>query len=134
MTKLLSRDDILQVQDLKTEEVDMRLFGWPGSVVVRGMTGLERGEVEYLMTLKDPVKQEDNQKKFRALTLVRCIVDQEGKPLFRPSDVDSLSTKAASALDHLTDIAQKLSGYRQADLEAVTKNFSTGQSEDSTTG
>lgn len=132
-TKLLNRDDILKVEDIRRETVDMRPFGWPGSVVVRGLTGLERGEVEYCMTHSDPSARESFQKKFRALTLVRSLVDESGNHLFRAEDIDALSTKSAAALDYLTDIAQRLSGYRIADIQEMAKNFLEGQSEDSTT-
>jgi hypothetical protein len=133
MTKLLNRDDILKTQDIRTEKVDMRPFGWPGAVVVRGMTALERGEVEYAMGGgSDPDSRANNHKRFRALMLVRCIVDGAGANLFNDDDIEALGSKSAAAMDHLTDIAQRLSGYRQIDLDITLKNLPEGRSEDST--
>jgi hypothetical protein len=124
----LTREQILNADDRKREEVDMNPFGWPGSVWVQNITGLERGKFEEAMQDKGSFP------KFRALLLVYCIVNDDGKRLFNSeSDVDALNTKNAAALDHLYDKAQKLCGWRKADIDDLTKNLSTGQSDDSTT-
>lgn len=135
MTKLLCRDDIIKARDIRVEKVDMVPFGWGGYVFVRGMTGLERGQFEYdMQAVLGPVREE-NQKRFRAKILVNCVVDAEvnGQKLFREQDVNALSEKSAGALDHLVDVAQKLSGYRKSDVDEMTGNLPAGQSAGSTT-
>ena len=49
---MLSREDILEADDLKTVIVDLRP-DWPGAVFVRSMTGEERGEFDLQFTGDD---------------------------------------------------------------------------------
>lgn len=129
--KLLNRDDILKAQDLKLEKVDMNAFGWGGFVNIRGMTGAQRGKFEADMGVVKGPDQAENWKRFRAKMLVMTVVDNDGNPLFREQDVDALNEKSAAALDYLFEKAQALSGYRKQDVEEMTKNLQTGQSDDS---
>ena len=131
--KMLSRDDILKARDIKRELVDMAPFDWGGSVYVKGMSGLDRGQFEVDMNLTKGPNQSENWKRFRARMLVACVVGEDDQPLFREQDVDALNEKSAAALDHLTDIAQRLSGFRRQDVDEITKNSQGGQSEGSTT-
>lgn len=131
--KMLSRDDILKARDIERELVDMSPFGWGGSVYVKGMSGLDRGQFEVDMNLTKGPNQSENWKRFRARMLVACVVGEDDQPLFREQDVDALNEKSAAALDYLTDIAQRLSGFRRQDVDEITKNSQGGQSEGSTT-
>ena len=49
----LSRDDILKAADNEPEEVDVP--EWGGSVLVRGMTGLDRAAAEELKSALEDV-------------------------------------------------------------------------------
>ena len=39
MTELMTLTDILNVSDSKFEDVDMKPFGWPGSIRIQSITG-----------------------------------------------------------------------------------------------
>lgn len=124
----LTREQILNAQDYQREEVDMTPFGWPGSVLIQSMTGLERGKFE------EGMQSQASFPRFRAMLLVYCLIDETGERLFSEvDDVDALNTKNSGALDYLYEKAQKLNRWKKEDVDALTKNLSTGQSDDSTT-
>ncbi len=136
MTKLLTRDDIIRATDIQVERVDMTPFGWGGHVFVRGQKAKERASFESYIAKAVGDSAEQNMARFRAKLLVDCVVDAEkdGKPIFSgESDVDVLNEKSAGALDYLYEVAQRLSGFRKADVDAMTKNLPGGQSDGSTT-
>lgn len=125
----LSRKDILNVVDLKTEEVNVP--EWGGSVLVRGLTGIERDAFEAsILDFKaskdgNPVMTLDN---FRAKLVVVSVVDENGEMLFQPGDVTALGQKSASALQRVFDVAQRLSGLTKEDVAQLTKNSDSAPS------
>lgn len=113
----ITREQILNVRDNKVEEVDMEPFGWPGSVFIKTMSGIERGKFEAQM------QHQSSFPRFRALLLVYCLTDEKGDLLFNDeSDVDALNTKNSAALDYLYDKAQKLNKWKREDIDELTKN------------
>ncbi len=119
---LLTRDQILKCEDIQVEKVDIP--EWGGYVFVKGMSGKERGQLEASMSLMKGAYKEDNWKLYRAKLLVLTVVDSEtnGNRIFSEDDVNALNEKSAAVLDRLTDVAQRLSGYRKQDVEEITKN------------
>lgn len=128
--KLLSRDDILKADDIKTELVEVP--EWGGAVMVRGLTGAERDALEEEVTSQRGSSVRVNLRNLRAKLVVRSVVDEQGKHLFTPADVDALGKKSAAALQRVFNVASRLSGLSREDLEELTKNSEDGQSEDST--
>jgi len=101
-----------------------------GGVVVRGMTGKQRGRFEAKMGLNKGKDQQKNWERFRAEMLVETVVDYDDQPIFRLQDVEALNEKSAEALDHLVNVARRLSGYRKEDVDEMTKNSQEDQSDD----
>ncbi len=130
--KLLTRDAILAAQDIQTEEVDVP--EWGGSVLVRGMTGAERDAFEESVLTGRGKKRDVNLKNFRARLIVKSVVDKKGDRLFTMADIDALGAKSAAALGRCFDVATRLSGMSDEDVEELTKNSEEGQSEDSISG
>jgi hypothetical protein len=119
----LSADDILGADDLKPEAVDVP--EWGGTVLVRGMNGTERDRFESAM-LADNMKGLSKDKaleNYRARLAAATMVDADGKRLFR-SDAETkrLGTKSAQALTRVVEVASKLSGLTDSDLEELTGN------------
>jgi hypothetical protein len=130
MSKYLNKDLILNVNDIKTEEVEIP--EWGGKVLVKAMNGTERDSFEASIvkgTGKDAQVDMDN---IRAKLVVRTIVGDDNKRLFNDSDAELLSKKCASALDKVFSVAQKLSGIGEQDLKDMVKNSETDPKEDST--
>lgn len=116
----LSREAILEAQDLQGELVEVP--EWGGPVYVRCMTGTERDAFESeAYTLKGK-NVEINRENFRARLLVRVLVDDLGARLFSDKDVAKLGGKSAKSLDRLFSVAMRINGLSREDVEDLTKN------------
>lgn len=125
--KYLTRDQILQADDLETREVE----AWGGVVRVRALTGTERDALE-ASTLQGKGKNKDiNLSNFRAKLCARAIVDEQGKRLFSDEDITALGRKSAGELAKIYNMAAELSGISEADVDELTKNSGSDQSDDS---
>jgi len=122
---ILTREQILGANDMKTEPVEVP--EWGGSVIVRGMTGVERDRLE-----QDSVKGKGNDAKInlinmRARMVAASVVDESGKHLFGSSDIEMLGNKSAAALTRVFTVAQRLSGFTQEDIAELTDSFTDDQ-------
>lgn len=119
----LSADDILGADDLKPEPVAVP--EWGGSVLVRGMSGTERDRFESAM-LADNMKglaKDKAMENYRARLAGACMVDSDGKRLFRSdAEVKRLGTKNAQALTRVVEVASRLSGLTDSDVDELTGN------------
>lgn len=128
-TGLLSKDAILAADDILTEEVYVP--EWKGSVIVCGLTGAAKDAYDKSIIDIKGNKRTINLDHLRAKLLVRTLVDGTRQPIFSESDIIRLGTKSASVLDRLCTIAQRLSGMRDEDAEALKKTSETIPSDDS---
>ncbi len=122
---LLNRDQILAAQDIAWEDVDVP--EWSGSVRVRGLTGEERDAYEATILKMRGTNAQLNLANARAKLAQRSMVGEDGALLFSESDIAALARKSAAALERVFDVAQRLSGLRQADIEEMTKNSVAGR-------
>ena len=113
---MLSKDDILQSDDMVTETVNVP--EWGGDVLVRTMTGSERDDFERSI-YHDGIKDFDN---IRAKLCVMSIVDKDGKKLFSLLDIEALGKKNSKALDKVFAVAKRLSGIGKQEILALKKN------------
>lgn len=125
MRKILGTEEILNASDITTEEVEVP--EWGGSVLVRALTALERDRFEASVIQGSgknaKVKLENARAKLASLT----VVDENGNRLFGPNDVTKLSQKSASALNKIFNVAARLSGITEEDMEEITQDFDDGQ-------
>ena len=117
---LLSRDQILQAQDLPTETVPVP--EWGGEVIVRGLTAAERDQFEQSIVETRGKNTKFNLRNIRAKLVVLCCVDEQGNRIFRDEDADILGRKSAVALNRVFEVAQRLSGLRPEDVEELAGN------------
>lgn len=127
--KILSAEDILNANDLKAEVVEVP--EWGGSVRIRTMTGLERDEFEAQIARQSTgeganVKVDMRGLKVKVLSLT--VVDDQGKLLFTPKQIQQLEKKSGKALDDVFQVASKLNGLGEKQLEELAKNSGGGQS------
>ena len=125
---LLTRDAILQAQDLQYEDVDVP--EWGGTVRVRTLTGRERDAFEQSVVEQKGKNTKTNLRNIRAKLVALTVIDGEGKRMFNTSDIELLGEKSANALDRLFDAARRLSGLRDEDVEELAKNSDSDQSDD----
>lgn len=119
----LSADEILDADDLKPEPVEVP--EWGGTVLVRGMSGTERDlfEAAMLNSKMNGVDKDKAMERYRARLAAACMVDAEGKRLFQgDAVVKRLGTKNAQALTRVVEVASRLSGLTDADVEELTGN------------
>lgn len=126
--KLLTKEQILGAQDIQTETVEVP--EWGGAVIVRGMSGRERDSFEASMIKGKGKSASVNLENLRAKLVSKCVVDEAGKRLFSDDDIPALAAKSASALNHVYEAAQRLSGVTEEDVDELTKNSETVQSEE----
>ena len=134
----LSRDQILKADDLATEEVAVPEWpgddGEPGTVLVRGLTGKERDSFEDSLYQQRGRQMVRNAANIRAKLVIRCVIGDDGEPLFGPEDIPVLGEKSGAALDRLWEVASRLSGMNEDDIEAMEGNSGAAPRGDSTSG
>lgn len=129
---LLSRDAILAADDREYEVVPCP--EWGGEVRLRSLTGAERDAYEQSLVQTRGKSREMNLRNARAKLVALCAVDENGKRLFTDADVNALGKKNAKPLDRLFDVARRLSGLTEDDVDRLTEDFDDAQSDASTTG
>jgi len=115
--KYLTADDILAADDRLFEDVPVP--EWGGVVRVRGLSGAERDKFEAsILDSKGRVRARNVRAKLAQL----CMVDESGRPLFAEDQIDALGRKSAAALSRVFDVAQRLSGLTDQDMEELEGN------------
>jgi hypothetical protein len=127
---LLSREDILDVDDKVYEDIEVP--EWGGEVRVRGMSGTQRDDYEASILQQNGSDRKVNLANARAKLVARCLVDADGRLLFSADDVRALGRKSARALERVFDKARELSGMTEKDVETLTENFGDDPSDDAT--
>ena len=102
---MLTRDQILKIDDIKTEEVNIP--EWGDSVKVRGLTGTERDAWEESILEQKGKNTKVKLKNARAKLVSLSVVDEEGNRIFSDGDVEALGKKSAAALDRIYEVAWK---------------------------
>lgn len=125
---MLTRDQILDLDDFEVEEVEVP--EWGGSVLVRGMTGTERDRFELGMVVhKDKLEELAG---LRGKVVSWCTLGEDRTQLFTAKDVERLGRKNSRALDRIYGVAQRLSGVTEKAAKAAEEDFTDGQNGAST--
>ena len=131
--KVLTKDMILGVDDLKKVELDMTPYGWSGSIFVRTWTGGERDLFDQSVLKNKTSDEQVNMSRMRAKIAVLSICDENGNRLFEDGDEEAVSKKSAHALDKVMEVSSKLNGLTLKDINELTKNFEATKSDSSST-
>ena len=125
----LTRDEILSREDIRTEDVEVP--EWGGTVRVRGMTGAKRDEFEDGLTQSTPLTRAQRRRGESAQTVTMdnvraklcawCIVDERNELVFVDTDIAQLGEKSGAALDRVFEVASRLSGIGEDDVEVMAK-------------
>jgi hypothetical protein len=122
----LTREGILAISDIQRETVDVP--EWKGTVLVQGLTGDERDDFEATCVQGRGRKTEVNLRNFRAKLVVRACRDAEGQRLFGDDDAPALGRKSAAAINRVFEVAARLSGLTEEDMEELAGNSVRGRS------
>ena len=118
----LNRDQILDADDLKTQ--DVAVPEWGGTVILRELRGRERDAFEEGSLDK---QRNVSMKNMRARLVALSAVDEEGERLFTAKDAEALGAKSATALNRCFEVACRLSGITEADVETLEGNLEAAQ-------
>jgi hypothetical protein len=131
MAGYLTKAQILAVDDIQFEDVDVP--EWDGKVRVKALTGSERDALEQSMIEGRGKHREMNLANFRAKLASHSIVDENGKRVFNDLDVYDLGRKSGAALARVFNVASRLSGFTDDDIDELVKNSESDPSGDSGT-
>ena len=113
---MLNKQQILESKDIESEVV--KVPEWGGDVMVKGLSLADKDEwADSILT-----DGKANMKGATARLCALCICGEDGKPMFSSTDITSLQAKSAKALDRVFQVAQRLSGIGQKDIEETVKN------------
>lgn len=129
MNQYLSRDVILAATDVQFEDVEVP--EWGGKVRVKSLTGKERDALESSMIVGKGKNKDVSLSNLRAKLVAQSVVDEQGMAIFTDEDIPALGAKSAAALNRVYEVAQRLSGITQDDVDELTKNSETAPSDDS---
>jgi len=111
----------LQADDIVTEPVEVP--EWGGTVLIKSMTGNQRDIFEASMIKEAGESRKVNLSNIRAKLCAATVVDKDGKQLFTPDDIVDLSEKSASALQRVYDVASRLCGLSNDDVEELAEGL-----------
>jgi hypothetical protein len=114
---MLTREAILGAQDLKT--VDVEVPEWGGTVRVRVMTAADRNAFGASIVMEDG---KTDHAQYAVKMLVRCLVGEDGQPLFTTADLEALNQKSALALKRVFDAADALNALGETQVKEAEKN------------
>ena len=117
---MLSRDQILQIDDRRHETVHVP--EWGGDVQVSTMSSTDRDVWENeLFDMKDGKAKSTvaARKYMRASLVARCITGEDGKRVFENKDIPALAEKNARAVDRVFTVAQRINGITKEDQEEL---------------
>lgn len=135
--KIVSRDEFLNAGDITTRDVAAPELGKDAFVRVRGASALEMDEYEGSLVTTvfkgDKAEVITNNRNAKARLVVKCVVDEDGDPVFKDADADALGRKRAGLINRLYDAIQDLSGTSRAQRDALEKNSVTAPGDCSAT-
>lgn len=121
------REKILATKDTD-ELVRVHVAPWDCDVWIRVITSREADKFQAGLVDKE---NKVNMVNARAKLAVLCCCDENGKPLFAPSDIDAIGGKSSKALGIIWDAATKLNNLGDRAVEDAVKNSETDPSDDS---
>jgi len=125
MGKYLSAEQIFAADDIETEEVNV--VEWGGPVLVRGLSGAERERWEAAVGY---IKGDRFVPKGNATA--RLIQMALVEPKMSEDQVGKLGRKSSAALARVGEVAKRLSGIGEKDMEFLEGNSDSEGSGDST--
>jgi hypothetical protein len=130
------RDQILAADDRPFVKEDVP--EWKCIVYVHTMTGRDRDAFEIGLVTQPAKRGQKGQMvrdNMRARLLVKCLRDENSELIFNgdPADIVALGDKSGNVLGRLFEVARKLNGLSDEDVEELEKNLEGAPSEDSGT-
>jgi hypothetical protein len=117
MVTLLTRDEILATS---APYEDVPVPEWGGTVRVYGLSGIRRAA--YVKAQFDDNGKLSDEDRADAVLAAFSMTDETGTLLFTAADIQALADKSVAALDRVTAVAKRLSGFSKEAVKAAEKN------------
>lgn len=121
------RDQIIAADDLRSELVEIP--EWGVTILVKSMTGAERGRMIDAMTNKNG--QIDVGRAFTDVLIFTAHDPETGERIFAETDRDLLNEKSGSAIQRASEVGMRLSGLMPDSIDEAGKDSSPMASIDS---
>lgn len=115
------RKRALEADDIEAEVVDVPQWGI--KLEVRGLTSKERAKL--LRTSTKPDGSIDFDKWFPDLVIATAYDPETGEQVFEQADRDALNGKSGAAIQNLVEVASRLSGLGEQDVQAAKEELSS---------
>ena len=112
----LSKEQIVAATDVKT--IDIAIPEWGGTVRVKNLTALEREQF-----IRDTQEKKLDLSRTKIAWVARCLVDEQGRPIFSEGEVELLGAKSAKALDRVVDAIESINALTAESLGEIGKNL-----------
>lgn len=122
MSNYLSKEEFLKKRPSRFEDVEIP--EWDARVRVRELTSAARDKWEQ-SNLEDKGKGQMKLRlqNARARLVALAVIDPEsGELIFSDEDVLAIGGQSAAVIDRIYDVAARLSGITDEDIEELTKN------------
>ncbi|GAG24491.1 unnamed protein product [marine sediment metagenome] len=127
------QERILEADDLPREKVHVP--EWNMDVWIRSLTAAERDDYEQGLLRASgqgrSLTMTPNLANAKAKLVVRTLVYENGERMFTDVEAGKLGQKSARAINRLYDVAERLSGISEEDIEELVKNSDSGPGEPS---
>lgn len=117
--QLLTKEQIQAAKDRHNKDVEIE--EWGGTVRLRTLTGREREEYENFLQARRKGKM-INLMGAKCELLLRCIINEDGKPMFDRADLAWMNEKSAKATGLLFDVAMSMNGLSREDIDELVGN------------
>lgn len=111
-----------KLRDVKLPIEKLEVPEWGETVWVRTVTAEERDAFEAASVKGKGKNREANLHNIRARMAALTLCDEAGQPLFTPADAAFLGTQSAKVLGCIYDVATRLNGWSDEDVEELAKN------------
>lgn len=116
----LSRDDILQADDLPTDELEVP--EWGGTILIRALNGAQREEIEIRSHKAKASGDALGWKGLKTLVATYVVVGEDGQPLFTSKDLAALAKKSSAVLDRIFEKVLAMNAMTKKDAEDLAGN------------
>ena len=122
--EIVTADEFLSSPALERpkEDVPVPELGNGKVIPVWGMTPRERTEWEDSISRSSKTLQAKKKKEIRERWVIECCRDDEGNRLFTASQIEQLGQRSAVVMERLVNVALRLSGASNDDIEKLVKN------------
>jgi hypothetical protein len=124
----LSKSDLqakAKAAGLPRDTVPIPEFGDGVTVIVQGMSGTQRDGWERSLLVGRGARRDINTENIRARLVVKCLVNEDGTRLFEDSDAATVGEWRVDVLQRLFEVAQRLSGVSDGDIDELKKSSET---------